>query len=753
MIFLQKCQEQLLAGSWVTTATNIFRNYPSHVGTLLQQSLARASRHWRVGLLAALAALIWIAQYDRWSLESWHIPTDYYIDAHETLARLKAASEGDIIPLRSQVIERLGAPFGAYWNAYPTPDKPLMLTLGALVHVLGLYAAANFGQMLAHVTAALAFFFVARWLRCRWEWAAAGALLFAFTYHTVHRGLSHYSLVFTWTVPIGLLAVWLVAGSHRLGWARPGACVSLIAAAALGASNPYNLFFWLQLMSWAIIIQWFGPRRRANLQIGVAAIATALLAFGIVQAEAWLYVEETGGLPLLARNYAGTEIYALKPVEMFIPPSFHRFDWMAFFGERYMRWSGWRGEIFLPYLGVVGIAAFAWLALATVRRIIHRRPLPGQALSVGWIIVYATVGGVTNLLALFAGFQLFRATNRAAIFVSALILFFLVVRLSRLSVRWPAWLRGASALLIAGIGVLDQLPRRERTEELEAIARAVQSDRQLGRTLEAALPRGSMIFQLPVLGFPEAAAPNQLNDYEHFRPYLATDTLRFSYGAAKTRSRSRWQREVEARPVSEMVSQLEQYGFKALYINRKGYGDRAESLLRDLDELGYRQRIEGPLGNQVVVLLNPSPTPHPPMARSLTFGQGWHLNPDAGVRWAYQRAALAHFNPHPHPIHVDLHLTLVAVALRDVVLEREGERIQAMPVDTTPATVVIPSVVLMPGVNRFTLHSPARAIRQGPGRNLLRSFGLQDSMVVPAPDERAGPAAHLQPGKDGVAGL
>ena len=519
----------------------------------------------RAWWLAVAAALIWIAHFDRWTIASWQIPTDYYADAHESLARLKAASEGDVWPLRAQVISRLGAPFGANWNAYPAPDKPLMLMLGALVHVIGLHAAANLGLLLAQVTAALAFYFAARWLRCRWEWAAAGALLFAYTYHTFHRGLAHFSLVFTWTVPLGLAVVWMIAGSRRIAWRRPGAWVCLFAAIALGTSNPYNLFFWLQLMGWAVLWQWLGTRRRENLQIGLASVATALLAFALVHAETWLHVENPDAVPLLARNYGGTEVYALKAVEMFIPPPFHHWDWLAFFGNRYARWSVWRGEVFLPYLGLAGIAGFIWLLLATVRRMVARRSPPGQALSLAWILGYATIGGLTNVLALFIGFQVFRATNRAAIFISALVLFFLVGRLSRWTAHWRGWQRAGAALLVAALGVYEQLPKPESPRDLAALAAEIRSDEQFGRALEAALPPGAMVFQLPVLGFPEVAPPHRLGDYEHFRPYLATEHLRFSYGAPKTRARSRWQRELENVPPAELVRRLEEHGFAALY--------------------------------------------------------------------------------------------------------------------------------------------------------------------------------------------
>lgn len=684
---------------------------------------------WRAWCLALAAVLIWVGHFDRWTIASWQIPTDYYGDAQETLARLKASSEGDVWPLRAQVISRLGAPFGAHWNAYPAPDKPLMLVLGALVHAFGLYATANLGLLLAQVSAALAFYFTARWLRFRWEWAASGALLFAYTYHTFHRGLAHFSLVFTWTVPLGLAAVWIVAGSRRLRWSRPGTVACLAAAIALGTANPYNLFFWLQLMAWAVAWQLLGTRRRENLQIGLASIALSLVAFAAMHAETWLHAENPDALPLLARNYGGTEVYALKAVEMFIPPPFHHWDWLAFFGNRYMRWSVWRGEVFLPYLGIAGIAGFIWLVASTIRRLAARRALPGQALSLAWILAYATLGGLTNVLALFASFQVFRATNRAAIFVSAIVLFFLFGRLSRLSTHWPAWQRGLAAFALAALGVFEQLPKPESAADLAALAAEVRADKQFGQALEKSLPPEAMVFQLPVLGFPEVQPPYHLGDYEHFRPYLSTEQLRFSYGAPKTRSRSRWQRELENARPAELVTRLEALGFDALYLNRKGFEDNGEKVLRELTALGYTRRMEGSGGNQIVIVLHPALEAAPPLADGLTFGQGWHQLPENGWHWAYDDAALSYYNPYPDSITVDLQLTVVGATPRDLLLELDGEEVSRWQTAATPAPLLVPKVQLTPGVNRFKLRSPQAAVRQGPGRNQLRSFGLRDACV------------------------
>jgi hypothetical protein len=684
---------------------------------------------WRICLLVLATALVWMAHYDRWTLENWQLPTDYMGDAPEILAQMQAAVDGDMWPLSPKVIERLGAPFGAHWNAFPTPDKPLLLLVAGLARWIGLFAAANVLLLLASVSAALAFYFVARWLRCRWEWAWTGALLFAFTYHSFHRGLGHFSIAFSWTVPIGLLAVWLVAKSRRLEWRSAGAVVCLGTAVALGVSNPYNLFFWGQLMAWALIAQWFDQRRRVNLAIGSAAIALAGFTFFLSHIEVWLFVSEPDAMPLVARNYGGTEMYALKPMEMLIPPTFHQWDALASIGHRYVRWSVWRGEVFLPYLGVVGVIGLLWLMALMIRRILTRRPLPGQALTLGWLVTYATVGGLTNVVALLAGIQIFRATNRVAIFISALVLLFLMVRVTRLTAGWPAWRRLAVALVVAAFGLFDQVPKGLTKDERAEIASMVRSDLKLGHDMEAVLPAGAMVFQLPVQGFPEVVPPYRLADYELFRPFLTTTTLRFSYGAAKFRARSRWQRDLENASGATLVRRLEAYGFAAIYLNRKGYEDRAERLLKELTALGYDRRIESLRGQQVVVLLNPRSDRVRPLGRALTFGQGWHPRGNNGVRWANRDAVMSYFNPYDHPIAVDLRLSLIGVNEREVSLVQAGRVLRTVRVAAEPTAINLPQHQLAPGVTILTLRSREPAVRVGTGQYQLRAFGLQDSSI------------------------
>ncbi len=105
-----------------------------------------------MALLALVTTLVWVTHYDRWTAESWSVPTEYSGDALEILARIAAAKEGDTAPLQPQVVSRLAAPFGANWSAYPSSDLPLEMALGWVARGVGVFVAANLALLLATVS-------------------------------------------------------------------------------------------------------------------------------------------------------------------------------------------------------------------------------------------------------------------------------------------------------------------------------------------------------------------------------------------------------------------------------------------------------------------------------------------------------------------------------------------------------------------------------------------------------------------------
>ena len=218
--------------------------------------------------------------------------------------------------------------------------------------------------------------------------------------------------------------------------------------------------------------------------------------------------------------------------------------------------------------------------------------MPAAFLAVAWILADAVVGGLNGILGTL-GFVWFRATSRYSIWILALVLLWAVVRVSRTRL---ARRRGAALVaLVAGVlALVDQLPPRRSAADIARTAATVASDATLVRSLETVLPAGAMLFQLPVVDFPEGPRIHRATDYEHLRPYLHASQLRFSYGSDKGGARDAWQRRAEALEPEALADALERIGFSGLLINRKAYEDGAAALRERLAASGRQEAWESP---------------------------------------------------------------------------------------------------------------------------------------------------------------
>lgn len=636
------------------------------------------------------------------------MPVDYSGDAMEVLARLKAASEGDWSPWTGGEISRLGAPFRADWRPYPESDVVLFWLVGVLANITSLYLAANLAVLGAHVLAGLSFYAVVRLLRARAVWAATGAVLFACSHYIFTRGLGHYSLSLAWTVPPALATCWLLARGSTL--CRVYRWWMLGVAAALGLGNPYYLLLYLQLVLLAMLWSLFGRRNRTGLATGALCVGMAVGAAALQNGRRWTAAFDSTSAPSIVRDYSGTEAFALKPVELLVPPPTHRQSTLALLGRRYQRSTTWRTEWPSPYLGLVGIGGLGVLAFTVLARAVGRsrvRP-PEMAWQVGWILLFATAGGLANFWALTTRLHLFRATNRYSVFLLAIALVMIVGWLTRRSRRWPTWAVGAAASGLLALGLWDQLPRPD-PERWTRVAVEVESDREIVRELQERLPAGAALFQLPVLSFPEARMQNRMRDYEHFRPYLNSHDLRFSYGPLRRRARSQWQVDLTRHDPVRMVERLENAGFAGLYINRAAYPDDAAGLLSQLAAAGRTQVAEGKLGRQIVVLLRPSPKPVEPLADNLTWAAGWSNLPlPAEIRGqTAQRGVFTYYNPRETGLSGSLRLQLKADGVGYAQIKIRGTRKWHGRLDSNMQELVFDDIALPRGRTAIEIEAEA----------------------------------------------
>ena len=416
----------------------------------------RGSEWLHYAALAIVCISIWCTVYGRWSAESWGVPIEYGLDGERfdvrsDLAGFKAAMDGHFWPIIFHNEPDLGAPYSANWNDYPVTEDFLIWGTGVLANVIGLFAASNFLILLLQVLAALAFYYTARRLKAEWTWSFVGALFFGLAPFGFAHSLHHFVVTAYWHMALGVLVCFWVSNGRGLKFRSRRYWIAIAVAVITGWQNVYYTSIFIQMVGIGLIIQWLRHGWRAALpplSIGCAAFA----AFMVMNLDTIGYSLLNGHNPSSAvRNYAQMEYYGLKLVDFFMPFPTHRIPFLAAIGRRFY------AETILPaevppacYFGLVGLAAFLWMAVCTVRNAIarDRKRIPLEAMLTLWIFLYATVGGINGIVGVF-GFQLFRSTTRYCIVILCLSLLFAVRRLSLISKggsrpgqRWrPCWSR------------------------------------------------------------------------------------------------------------------------------------------------------------------------------------------------------------------------------------------------------------------------------------------------------------------------
>ncbi len=686
-------------------------------------------------LLGVIAFLVACMAYGRWSARDWQQPFEYGTAVVDNdvlgmqLAPIKAASEGHFPLFASKKIPEFGAPYEASWDDFPTIEEFHVVLPGLLARWIGLFPALNLFGILAHVTSALGFYLACRLLGIRREWACAGALAFGFSLYIFARGLHHLAIGWAGHVPLMIVvARWAFSSGEKSGLLRRAHFGWALAIAAVsGVQHVYYTNMLMQFLGLAVLYQAFHRRWRSALRaifVGAAAMFTLLLVNFDTFSSRFLNGPNPGAL---TRTYQYLELSGLKLADLFIPPPGYWVHPLGAWGNRYF------SEVVLPgempvgsFLGVVGGVALLWLVVASLFRLaqMSQRPHPRRPawefLLALWVVAYATVGGINAWIGSL-GFVLFRSTTRYSIFLLALALLYATRRLGTLTRHWKVESRIALAGAVAALALWDQIPR-VLNEEPAAVAAAIDSDRKFAGEMESHLKPGAMVFELPMMDFPECPVPG-VASYEQFRPYLFTKHLRYSFGDVKGRANTAWQAQVALLKPEAMMEQLEAYGFGAIMVNRNGYADGAKALL-DAAASRAATVFQSTRGDLACIVLRPAASPvlPPPGPR---FGKGWMEpvwnRPDLQVRGCEGNASIALMNPTSGPVERYLHFVASGIDNREATMEFHGV--------STP-------LPLQPGRE---LRATNLRVELQPGENLL-SFRCKTAPV----QTRLGPLAfHL----------
>jgi hypothetical protein len=534
----------------------------------------------------------------------FHVPFNYGLDAlfYETVVK------GTIENGWYLTNDAVGAPSGLRMHDFPVPDAFNFL----LIKVLGLVHAdyawvINVFFVLTFPLTTLCSMFAFRQLQLSAASSIVWSLLYTFTPFHFFPGIQHLFAATYYVVPlIAMVALWVISGelfdpaSKR---ERPRLNVRsrrfLISVGACALASSVGFGYYAFLSSFFILIAGLGAAisYRSLRMFAPAAILTAVIGAGLLAnlAPNFVYLYRHGNAHIAQRNPVEAEIFGLKLAPMLLPIRNHRITALAQLTESYSRNTVGSRASEMAALGLIGTAGFLFLTIwilfvapaSRTQRDATTKMFNRLATLTTAAVLLGTVGGFSSLFALLI-FPQIRSYHRISLYIGFFSLLAVGILVEEFfkrrghSVTRP--IRYVALIFILAVGVLDQtsnsfVPAYARTKADFA------SDEVFVSAIEGRMQPGAMIFQLPYTSFPEGAASNLMTDYELFRGYLHSKTLRWSYGAMKGRDGDIWLQQTSARPVPEMLDVLAYAGFKGIYIDRLGYRDEGAALEGELKGL------------------------------------------------------------------------------------------------------------------------------------------------------------------------
>jgi phosphoglycerol transferase len=500
----------------------------------------------------------------------------------------------------------LNAPFKQEWVEWPMGGDLLAYTMKkAIVETTGdVPLTFNLFWLLTFPLVALAAFPALRSLRCSWCTSLVGAVLFSLAPYHFRNGAAHENLAFFVGVPVIVVLCTRILGPdaalpaltdlrHRTAWWQLRWL--LLGTVLIAVTGLYYLAFLLSMVGICAIISALARRRPGRLLIAlpfaVVGLATSFLANLPTLLFRWDHAVNRLGVP--DRAIGAAESYPLRLVELLSPVTAHRFGPFAAVADHL--YEPGREGFGTAQLGLFASIGFVCAVVTVFARATRGGERRGWSLEsrLGILILAALLlamkGGVSRALE-YAGLQGVRAWSRiviviafASIAVSARLLDRVRVVIRRRHWRRPRLTYISILVIVAVLGVLDQAsPALMPNAGAASRERAWRADDAFVASMERRLPRGAMVFEIPVVDFPEHGAVGRMSAHDLIKEgYLHSKTLRWSAGGVRGRD-GEWQWPARALSMTELVRGVTAMGFSALMLDRYGFADDGE---KQVDEL------------------------------------------------------------------------------------------------------------------------------------------------------------------------
>jgi phosphoglycerol transferase len=545
-----------------------------------------------VGVAGAVSLLAGLLAVQVWK-ESLSIPFTYFGDGNFYTMVVKGILDHGWALTNPD----LGWPRGQELYDFPTGGDNGAV---ALIRLLGLFTsqpglAVNLFFLAGFPLVGISAYLVLRRLGASPISSVVASAIFAVLPYHVYRNEFHLTLGLYVAIPLAVLLLARVAEDKQLlTRANPRRSTLIVLACVVIGSTGIGYYGIFAVALLALV----GPAaalahrswRPLATAASVGAVICAVLAINL--SPSIVYRLQHGKNEGIAqRGPQETETFAFNLTRLVVGPPDHRFPPIRHLSQ------GFQNSTALPaagenagYLGLVAAAGFALLmAVMLVRLLGGRGAFVDRLAPFGAIAALAFLIGTTDGLATIFAYvvtPMFHGAGRISLVIAftSLLAVALVLDLG-FATLLRRGLAGTLAVAVAGAALVgaalyDQalLPY---TAGDPARTAAWNGDAAFVQRIEAALPAGAAVFQLPIVEFTEyGKAPGKLNAYEMVRPYLHSQRLRWSYGAMRSRPAD-WQASLIRADPATVLPAVAAVGFQGLYVDRNGYG-KPDTLRRTL---------------------------------------------------------------------------------------------------------------------------------------------------------------------------
>ncbi len=409
--------------------------------------------------------------------------------------------------------------------------------------------------------------------------AVIASLLFTFLPYHFFRGEGHFFLGTYYIIPLTVMLIFELYNSpvilYRENYKKIITCV--IICILTGCDFIYHPFFTCYFLLAAGLLYSIYSRK-------INYLLNSLILTGIISGIIFLnlspniiYTLQNGvNAAASARNLEDGELYGLKITQLLLPETGHRLDFLAEFKNKYNSTAPLVTENDTASLGMIGSIGFLILLGQLFYKHTDNRLIEHLSFLNIAAVLLATTGGFGSLFN-YLIFSKIRSYNRISVYIAFFSLFAIAILLSEVYKKHVK--SGAKKIgfyifitFIFVTAILDQtnlgfIPDYNGTKS------EYSTDKNFINKIEASTSKNAMIFQLPYVPYPEWPAINKMREYSHFRGYIHSKNLRWSYGAMKGRDCDLWQQNISQKPADEFLNILAFAGFGGIYIDRYGYID------------------------------------------------------------------------------------------------------------------------------------------------------------------------------------